>query len=142
MDLSLVGVHNRRMDKKPQPLGRNKYVRVNDRAELALDRVVAEMSGRPGLAALWGKRLSQEAVACASWLWMEDMGWDALEQALAPYVAKLRAIVDGEAEPAAQASPREVVAAGSAGVGRHVDPETGKPLEPKGGDPKRKGRSG
>lgn len=107
-----------------QPLMKRKQVRTNARARAALRRVVAEMAGRDGLA-FEAKTLTQEALVCASWLWMEAMDPDALEAALAPHVRRLESIVMGQGDPA---TPPSVDAEGQ-GVADVFSPPTGARLE-------------
>lgn len=112
---------------EPQPLSKSKQVRVNDRAWLALKRIVTEMSSRPRLD-FEGKSATQEAVACASWLWMESLGWDALEEALAPHMARLNAIVAGEPDPMSEVADDPKVPDRRSSVALDYDPNSGEPL--------------
>ena len=82
-----------------QPLDKSKQIRVNRRTWNALKRCVAEMAGRKRLD-FEGKGLTQEGFLAASWLWMESLGWEALERELAPHVDRLNAIVQGMDDPA------------------------------------------
>lgn len=74
------------------------YVRTIDRAKLALDRVVAEMRAS-GRLRFRDRRPSQEAIVSASWLWMEELQPELLEEAMSRYLPKLEALMRGE-EPA------------------------------------------
>jgi hypothetical protein len=75
-------------------------IRTTPRAKLALDRVVAAV--RASDRARWKrKRATQEAVFSAVWLWLEDMGEAEVVDAMARYLPRLEAIMNGgEASPA------------------------------------------
>jgi hypothetical protein len=79
-------------------------IRTTPRAKLALDRVVAAV--RASDRARWKrKRATQEAVFSAVWLWLEDMGEAEVVDAMARYLPRLEAIMNGgEASPASTPS--------------------------------------
>lgn len=119
---TMAGMARRRRPLGTQkPLSTQKQIRVNDDAWGALKRSLAALTGRVG----WeGRDLTQEAFVCASWLWMESLGPDALAAALAPHVRRLEAIVAGEDDPGTSpARPAE-----GQGVADLLSPPTGARL--------------
>lgn len=67
-------------------------LRYEARAKLALDNLVAELKAS-GRLRFNGKKISQEALVNASWIWMQSLDLDELERQLAPHVARLESMM-------------------------------------------------
>lgn len=68
------------------------YFRVSSKAQLALDTVVAKLRSS-GQLTFYGRKLSKEAIVQASWLWMDSLSLEELEQTLQPMVEELETYI-------------------------------------------------
>lgn len=102
-------------------LSRKKYVRTHPRALLALKRLVIELSGS-GRLTFEGGPVTEEAFVCASWLWLESMGAEAVEAGIAPHLARLDALVAGAGEGEGETATRDAPAAPHTHMGHAIVP--------------------
>ncbi len=72
-----------------------KQIKTTAVADSALGEVVSRLKGAKSIR--WkGKRVTQEAVVNAAWLWLKEMPGDQLEEAMAQFVPRLEALMRGE----------------------------------------------
>jgi hypothetical protein len=70
-------------------------IRTTAKAQRALDRVVASLKASDRIR--WrGRSATKEAVVNASWLWLEAMSEEAVEEAMAEFLPRLEALLRGD----------------------------------------------
>jgi hypothetical protein len=95
-----------------------KQIKTTAAADAALGRIVASLKNSRRVR--WkGGRPTQEAIYNATWLWLEEMGVEAVEDAMARHLPRLEALMRGDEPPAEEVEvSRRVTEESAAGPGK------------------------
>lgn len=104
-----------------------KQIKTTALADAALGRIVSNLRGSNRVR--WkGKRVTQEAVFAAVWMWLEELGPDAVEEAMVRHVPRLEALMRGEPDTGlGPPAPAERHGVASEVVGRQKGGSARKP---------------
>jgi hypothetical protein len=100
MDLRFKPRDNFRMSKAHPIFEGSVMVRTSPEAKRSLDHIVADLKALKGLRFL-GKKITQDALVNASWMWLEELGAAAVEEGISKHLSALEGsgVAEAKDEP-------------------------------------------